>query len=171
MHFCHFKGVLAELNVKYFNKSPSHKIQASTCIFNNYILGKEVKMKSCGNFPSFILLVLQEASLSTHRNTALFYSLSSSNACSRTLGPMRSFCQPQCCPIQFSPPPDPGDVTRFKAFCKIEKTYSKPVLSAFESRSSTSPKYIHKLITYNSQALFIWIENEELRKKRTQALN
>lgn len=50
-----------------------------------------------------------------------------------------------------------------RAFTKIEKTYFKHVLSAFESWSSASQNYVHQ--AWLLQIFFFLIENEEFRKK------
>lgn len=91
-----------ELNVKYFNKGSSHKIQASTCGFDSSVLGKEERMKSCGNFPSFTCWLYKKPAW-VHTGTEHYYSLLLEHVFRGSPGPMQAFCQPQSCSVTILP--------------------------------------------------------------------
>lgn len=97
------KSVLAEeLNVKYFNKGSFQKIQASTCGFVSSVLGKEERVKSCGNLSSFTCCPCKKP-VWVCTGTEHYYSLVLEHVFRGSPGPMQPFCQTQSCPIAILP--------------------------------------------------------------------
>lgn len=91
-----------ELNVKYFKKSSSHKTQASTCLFDSCVLGKEEMMKSCGNFPSFTCWLYKKP-VWVHVGKEHCYSLVLEHVFRGSPEPIQPFCQPQSCSVTVLP--------------------------------------------------------------------